>query len=125
MRRLFVALHEKAGSFDKEDVGPNGAMTLLALAETGEVPLNKLATALIRDKSQITRTIRALERKGLVKRRTSAGDARVNMISLTEKGQVVVDAHILVLSETVDELLSALPDESKRELTALLQRAMA
>ncbi|MEM8850595.1 MAG: MarR family transcriptional regulator [Pseudomonadota bacterium] len=125
VRRLHLALHQKAPDFDTEKVGPGGAILLLTLAEMGETPMHALTKRLLRDKSQMTRAVRPLEQKGLIRREQSQKDCRINMIALTDKGQQVVDTHQRVVAETIDEILSPLSDTDQEKLRTLLQRAVS
>ncbi len=125
VRRIHVGLQQRAPQFDTERIGPNGALILLTLAETGRLPLHALTRRLARDKSQMARAVRSLERKGLLSSEGSPDDQRVNLISLTAAGQAVVETHRTVIAETIDAVLSPLPDEDRRALEALLKRALA
>lgn len=124
MRRIHVTLQEKAPDFDTERVGPGGAMVLFTLAEMGPAQMHELAERLARDKSQMTRSIRGLETKGLVARTPCSHDARACVVSLTEKGQSTVDRLSQALAETIDEVLSPISDTQKQQLQDLLQKAL-
>ena len=123
LRRIHVALHRKAPQFDTERIGPGGAMVLLTLDELGPAPIHALTQRLVRDKSQMTRSLQSLERKGLVARAQSAEDSRVNVISLTEAGKSVVAVHQVALAETIDAALHELDGAEKAALADLLARA--
>ncbi|MEM1303180.1 MAG: MarR family transcriptional regulator, partial [Pseudomonadota bacterium] len=90
MRQIHVSLQANSAEFDTRDVGPMGGMVLLTLADTGPCDMHVLTQLMARDKSQMTRIIKALEAKDCVARETSARDARVSVISLTDIGQAVV-----------------------------------
>ena len=68
VRRLHIQLSERAKTFDQDSVGPGGAILLLTLSEMGTSPLSAIAARLMRDKSQLTREVASLERKGMVTR---------------------------------------------------------
>ena len=123
MRRLHVSLRRKAPGFDTERIGPGGALVLLTIEETGTLPLNQLTECLVRDKSQMTRTVRALEGKGLVARRQCASDSRVSLISLTQTGRRVVETHQREIAQTIDDILGPLSGEERRTFQAVLERA--
>ncbi|MEO0327760.1 MAG: MarR family transcriptional regulator [Pseudomonadota bacterium] len=124
MRKIHFALQAKAHEFDREDVGPLGGIVLLTLEELGCVRMQDLTDRMARDKSQMTRTIRSLETKGLVKRDASSMDARVSMVSLTQEGDGVVEDLKHVLGETIDELLARLDEPEKQMLKGLLNNAL-
>ena len=124
VRRLHLSLQRKAPGFDTHRIGPGGAMILLTLAEIGDAPMLSLSRMLARDKSQMTRGVRALEEKGLVQRMTSRRDARVTVISLTAEGRSVVGTHQRIVAETIDEILSPLGGAKSEELKSLLVLAL-
>ncbi|MFB3150664.1 MAG: MarR family winged helix-turn-helix transcriptional regulator [Alphaproteobacteria bacterium] len=65
--------------------------TLLAtLAERGDAPLTRLADALVMDRTTLTRNLKPLIRKGLI-RIEHEEDQRVRKISLTEAGRRVFE----------------------------------
>lgn len=124
MRRIHFGLQSKGPSFDTEKVGPGGGIVLLTLSEMGCPGLQELTQKVARDKSQMTRTIRSLENKGLVERKPSSDDARVTHVALTHAGERVVDALKEVVSETINEILSPISKSEERVLRNLLERAL-
>ena len=125
VRRIHLSLRQKAPGFDTEKIGPGGAFLLLTLDELGAVPMHALTRTLLRDKSQMTREVRSLERKGLVAREQSQTDSRVSIVSLTDKGDRIVQVHQRVIAETIDEMLAPLDAAGQDELSALLRRALS
>ena len=124
MRKIHFGLQSKAHTFDIEKVGPGGGIVLLTLADMGCPELNELTKQVARDKSQMTRTIRSLELKGLVGRKASSHDARVNLIYLTEHGEMVVETLRKAVAETINEILSPISQEEEEMLRLLLERAV-
>lgn len=125
MRRIHFSLQSKAHSFDTSNVGPGGGIVLLTLAEMGRPSLNELTTRVARDKSQMTRTIRSLETKGLVERTTSPSDARVSLVFLTDAGEQVVHELQEAVAETVGEILAPISNADQDVLKDLLERALS
>ena len=65
--------------------------TLLAtLARRGDVPLTRLADALVMDRTTLTRNLKPLARKGLI-RIEHEEDQRVRRVSLTETGKRIFE----------------------------------
>lgn len=124
MRRIHFGLQSKGPSFDTEKVGPGGGIVLLTLSDMGCPSLHDLTRQVARDKSQMTRTIRSLETKGLVERKPSLDDARVTLVCLTQAGERVVDALKQVVSETINEILSPISKPEEQVLRDLLERAL-
>ena len=86
--------------------------------------LHELTKRVARDKSQMTRTIRSLEAKGLVERHGSPNDARVTLVSLTPTGEDVVSQLQEAVAETIDEILFPISKAEKSQLKGLLQSAL-
>lgn len=123
VRRIHVDLSARAKEFDTARVGPGGVILLLTLDEIGTAPLNALAQRLVRDKSQLTREVASLERKGMVTRAPCPTDARVTLLSLTASGHDMVALHQSELAKTLDDVLSALNAAEKATLSALIAAA--
>jgi len=125
MRRIHSGVHAKAHVFDTERVGPGGGFVLLTIAEMGCPELNELTKRVARDKSQMTRTIRTLETKGLVSRKTASHDARVTLVFLTDAGQDAVRAIQNAVARTIGEILAPISKSEEDLLKSLLHRALA
>lgn len=124
MRRVHAKVHERAVVFDRDRIGPNGGLTLLTLADIEPAPIHELVRAMARDKSQMTRLLKLLGDKGLIARAASPADARVCVLTLTAKGQVMVEGLREIVAEAVDEVLAPLDGEEKDTFRALLTRAV-
>ena len=122
VRRMHVALRDKAADFDSERVGPIGGMILLTMAELGCVPMQDLTARFGRDKSQMTRALQSLERKGLVQRVKSKEDMRVTFVFLTPHGEAFVTTLRNVIDATINEILAPISDEERQVLKNILQR---
>jgi DNA-binding MarR family transcriptional regulator len=59
---------------------------LVGLGSAGELPVTTLAEALALDRTTLTRNLKVLEERGLVSVAEDDEDARVRLVSLTEKG---------------------------------------
>ncbi len=125
MRRIHFGLQSKSHSFDKAKVGPGGGIVLMTLAEMGCPGLNELTTRVARDKSQMTRTIRSLETKGLVLRKVSPDDARITLVCLTEAGEQVVKDLQHAVAETISDILAPISNADEQVLKTLLERALS
>jgi DNA-binding MarR family transcriptional regulator len=120
MRKIHSGLQERAPSFDREAVGPGGGIVLMTLADAGRISLNELTKRVARDKSQMTRMIRSLETKGLVRREIAPDDARVSLIFLTPKGSDIVGELMQTVAEVVGEILEPISKSERRTLQSLL-----
>lgn len=124
MRRMHGSLHAKAPQFDTERLGPANCMILLTLGDMGPTGIQDLTRRVGRDKSQMTRSIQLMERRGLLARAPSPSDARVSVVSLTPAGVAMVDMLRCVLAETIDEVLDPISASERVALTEVLSRVM-
>ena len=124
MRQIHASLQAKAADFDTENVGPAGGMLLLTLADMGRPEMHELTARFARDKSQMTRVVRALEGKGLVVRQRSDRDQRAHVLSLSAKGHQVVAVLQQVLADTISDLVAPLDSGDQKVLKALLARVV-
>lgn len=97
-------------------------MVLLALDDLVQAPLHQLVARVGRDKSQITRVVKALDRKGLINRQPCERDGRVLRLTLTKAGGEAV-AHLRdVIDRVLDEVLVSLEPGEREQLRGLLQK---
>lgn len=122
MRRISANLHDKALAVDTDRVGPFGGMILLTLSDIQPAPISLLVAQMGRDKSQMTRAISSLEKKGMIARRTSEEDARVSVLELTSKGTSFVGDIKSVLSIVIDEILTPLSTKERQSLIEALRK---
>jgi DNA-binding MarR family transcriptional regulator len=96
----------------------------MALRELDEpLPMRDLADRLCCDASNVTGIVDRLEARGLVERRTGAGDRRVKHIVLTEAGRRLREEHREGLTADLP-LLHDLTPEDRRQLAGLLRRSV-
>lgn len=122
MRRIHAALNAKAAEFDTHRLGPGGGIILLTLAEIEPAKVHQLVGRMARDKSQMTRAIKALEAKGLIQRQDDPHDARVSVLKLTEEGREAVGAIEAAVSDALAIILAPLSTTEKETLRGLLKR---
>ena len=84
----------------------------------------ELGTALGIDRSTMVSLIDQLEGAGLARRRPSATDRRAREIAITPKGRRLLQRARGLLSQVEDEVLAGLTAAERRELLALLRRAL-
>ncbi len=101
--------------------------TILAtISQTGDLPLSKLATQLMMDRTTLTRNLQPLMKKGWV-REFKADDQRVKLIQLTESGSnCLQEAHPMweevqgnLVSNLGDKQFNNLLDDLKKTLQAI------
>ncbi|MEL6373557.1 MAG: MarR family transcriptional regulator [Pseudomonadota bacterium] len=120
MRRIHATLNANAPVFDVHRIGPAGGILLLTLADIAPARLQDVVVQMARDKSQITRGIQALERKGLVERASSPEDGRVALLTLTAEGQTTVATLQRAVADALNDILAPLNGDQQRQLKTLL-----
>ncbi|MEM9140242.1 MAG: MarR family transcriptional regulator [Pseudomonadota bacterium] len=122
MRRIHAALNEKAPEFDTHSVGPGGGILLLTLAEAEPMRIQDLVRRMARDKSQITRAVSTMERKGLIQRRSDPDDGRGRVLALTPEGRQTVRVLQGAVAGVLGEILAPLSDLEQGALREMLRR---
>ncbi len=83
---------------------------LVALAHAPEVPLSRLAEALVMDRTTLTRNLAPLVRDGLVEERAAA-DGRVRLFALTGKGRKSFERALPAWKVAQSHMVRALAEE--------------
>jgi DNA-binding MarR family transcriptional regulator len=96
-------------------------MSLLAIEPN--IPASRICHVIGFDKGPVSRTLAAMDKRGLVKIGTDPDDGRTHSISLTAKGRATHDKVIVAALEHERQLLSCL-DKSERELLIDLLRRL-
>jgi DNA-binding MarR family transcriptional regulator len=95
-------------------------MSLLAI-EPG-IPAARICHVIGFDKGPVSRTLAAMEKRGLVAIRSDPNDGRTHAISLTAKGRAIHDKVIVAALERERRLLSCLTKDEQEALIDLLRR---
>lgn len=89
---------------------------LFELYEHEGITANHLIDLLKLDKSYISRTIRSLEKNGIVERRLNPSDARSYVLSLTEQGILTTDELICATNTNIRKLIQNMDANSCRKI---------
>jgi DNA-binding MarR family transcriptional regulator len=84
----------------------------------------ELGAALGIDRTTMVALVDQLESAGLATRRPSPGDRRAREITITPKGRRTLARAKTLLTQAEDEVLEGLRAKERRELVALLRRAL-
>ena len=95
---------------------------LSLLAIEPEISASRICHVIGFDKGPVSRTLAAMEERGLVAIKADREDGRTYSISLTAKGAATHDHVIAVALERERRLLSCLSKGERETLTALLRR---
>ncbi|KAB8144477.1 winged helix DNA-binding protein [Chloroflexia bacterium SDU3-3] len=72
--------------------------------------------------SSVTSLLQGLERKQFIVRRSSASDARVKELFITDKGRALIADFVGIFQQVEDLLVKGLTGDERRMLVGLLQR---
>ena len=134
MRRLHGALIDLVGMINR----PQGDTILLreaglaldralfpplvVIERRGPIGVGELADRVGRDYTTVSRQVAKLESIGLVARRTSPADRRVNEAVVTDKGRTMTDAIDAARERLAASILAAWSEQDLEDLTRLLRR---
>jgi DNA-binding MarR family transcriptional regulator len=118
MRERFIAIVTELG------LSPPQAHALKVLRPGNPIAMRELADGLHCDPSNITGIVDRLEARGLVERRTAAGDRRIKTLLLTGDG-VRLRARLLDRLSEPPPAIAALSADEQRQLRDLLRRIVA
>jgi DNA-binding MarR family transcriptional regulator len=119
---------ELVAVFDRYDLSPADFQVIVTLRRAGapfQLPQARLMTALGLTSGTISVRVDRLVRRGVVTREPDDTDARVTRIRLTGEGVRLFDEIAPVHLANEDRLLSALDDDERGTLAALLRRLLA
>ena len=92
------------------------------LLHKGALPVNTIGEKVLLTSGSITTAVQRLEKKGLVRRERSEGDARVVLVHLTEAGLELIENAFAVHAENLDELFAVFTDEERKQFASLMRR---
>src|SRR5215213_11091940 len=110
---------ELTAALEEAAVTPR-AHCVLSVALQGEYTQGALAQAIGLDKTTMVVTIDALERAGLVERRTSSTDRRARVIAVTAAGRRKVAEGEALVASVQAEVLGSLPADQREGLMGAL-----
>jgi DNA-binding MarR family transcriptional regulator len=122
----FIAnkLSNSANAFYQPNFGVNVTewriMSLLAI-EPG-IPAARICHVIGFNKGPVSRTLAAMQERGLIAIRTDPDDGRTHSISLTARGRATHDKVIVAALERERRLLSCLDKDEREVLIDLLRR---
>lgn len=99
-------------------------ITLEFIKNMQSVSQTKIADVLVKDKTTISRTLRALETKGYIKRDEKVVDKRTNLIRLTDLGEKVLENSSKTVKSFRNKISSELTKDEKIQLFKLLEKVI-
>jgi DNA-binding MarR family transcriptional regulator len=107
------------------DITPEQWTILLSLWERDGRTQRELGEATFRDAPTMSRMVDSLERQGLVKRRSDAGDARARTVWLTDAGRKVKKVLVPAARGMVERLTAGIDEADMITTRAALRRMFA
>jgi MarR family transcriptional regulator, 2-MHQ and catechol-resistance regulon repressor len=95
---------------------------LEVLLHKGELPLGEIRDQILVTGASTTYVVQKLEKRGLIRRRTSAEDGRVVFGELTPKGRALIEMVFPAHVDRLCEVMAGLSVSEKRAATRLLGR---
>jgi MarR family 2-MHQ and catechol resistance regulon transcriptional repressor len=123
MSRALRAVTEPARHQAKQwDLSSTELGVLEALYHKGPLPLSALAERILLTGASTTYTVKRLEKRGLMRRRTSTEDQRFVFGELTEAGRALIEEIFPIHAEQIRRSMQGLTLEEKRQAADLLRR---
>jgi len=97
-------------------------VVLAAIARTGALGVSAVAADAGLSQPTVSRSLPALERDGLVRRRADDGDGRTSLLALTDEGEALVAETREWLNARVAQLWAGLSAEEQRAAPGLLAK---
>ena len=109
--RLIRHLHYLTFQRNGFDLTPEQWFILNKLAERSPQSQTELGESLIDDRPNMTRLLAALEKKGLISRRTDVRDRRKSEVQLTAAGRGLLDECLPLAKQARDQMRAFITEE--------------
>lgn len=101
---------------------PSQFMVLEVLYHKGEMRVCDITEKILSTGGNMTVVVSNLLKEEYVERKTTPGDRRSYSLSLTEKGEAIIEDIFPIHLETINEAVKNLDEKEKLELIALLRK---
>jgi MarR family 2-MHQ and catechol resistance regulon transcriptional repressor len=114
--------------YDQKSISHQGFASLSdfavleVLLHKGALPVNTIGEKVLLTSGSITTAVQRLEKKGLVRRERSEGDARVVLVHLTEEGQALIEGAFATHTANLDELFVQFSKEERTQFAGLMRK---
>jgi MarR family transcriptional regulator, lower aerobic nicotinate degradation pathway regulator len=124
---LIRRLHQAAVALFAEecselDITPVQYAALFAIGESPKIDATRLSEEIFFDRSTLGSVLDRLEKKRLVRRRSSRSDRRAKVLALTPEGEEVLRRAAPAVLRVQERLMSPLSIGDRQRLQRLLQR---
>ena len=125
---LFWKASHAVMRYDHESIATQGFASLSdyavleVLLHKGALPVNAIGEKVLLTSGSITTAVQRLEKKGLVMRGRSEGDARVVLVHLTDKGLSMVQEAFARHAENLDDLFIEFSEDERIQFAGLVRK---
>jgi MarR family transcriptional regulator, lower aerobic nicotinate degradation pathway regulator len=124
---LLRRAHQRHTALFQEMIGeaqltPTQFAALVRIREQGELSQNELGRMAAMDPATTQGVIQRLEQRGVVQRRNDPDDKRLNLLSLTESGEVLARGAIEVACAITEATLAPLTPAERAVFLALIKK---
>jgi len=116
-RRMHNRIHQLGYQCTMEQLS-----VLEVLKFNGAMNMSEIAHAIIKENAAITRMVDVMEGRGLVERKSIAGDRRAKAIHITKTGMEVFDELIPRLKEELKDATSCITKEEYDEAMRIMKK---
>ena len=106
---------------EKHGINQQQFVVLNFISENELVNQKEICSNLLYEKSNVSKIIKRLEKRGLIEKKSSSGDLRYSHIYITAKGQKMVNEGIEDFNEFNNELLKNLSEKEVEVTLKTLQ----
>ncbi|MFT5836799.1 MAG: MarR family 2-MHQ and catechol resistance regulon transcriptional repressor [Candidatus Azotimanducaceae bacterium] len=125
---LFWKASHSVMRYDQKSIARQGFASLSdfavleVLLHKGSLPVNTIGEKVLLTSGSITTAVQRLEKKGLVRRERSEGDARVVLVHLTDAGRELIEAAFAEHAANLDELFEVFSKEERAQFADLMRK---
>ena len=114
--------------YDHQSIAAQGFASLSdyavleVLLHKGALPVNAIGEKVLLTSGSMTTAVQRLEKKGLVVRERSEGDARVVLVHLTNEGMSLIQEAFVAHAEDLDELFIEFSEDERIQFAGLMRK---
>jgi MarR family 2-MHQ and catechol resistance regulon transcriptional repressor len=125
---LFWKASHAVMRYDDQSIAAQGFASLSdyavleVLLHKGALPVNAIGEKVLLTSGSITTAVQRLEKKGLVRRERSEGDARVVLVHLTDEGLSLIQEAFTLHADNLDELFAEFSEDERIQFAGLMRK---
>ncbi len=125
---LFWKASHAAMRYDHQSIAAQGFASLSdyavleVLLHKGALPVNAIGEKVLLTSGSMTTAVQRLEKKGLVVRERSEGDARVVLVHLTNEGMSLIQEAFTAHAEDLEELFIEFSEDERIQFAGLMRK---